>query len=199
MQAYTVLYIMIMFLLIQNFLLAIIVEAYMKVRENNEKMKTHQVWFIGECVLAFRTKPRQRGSRLTQPVSAQEITLDVAGCISAYVNAWTRGMLLPTAIVHFELCLSTRSSSVGSLDGRMADARENGKVDWRLAGQVDDWLQGSVRHWYTFSNHCAFSLSESRIPASQSKVSVDVKSILDSWWKVRRKLDSMACKEVDRA
>jgi len=66
MQAYTVLYIMIMFLLIQNFLLAIIVEAYMKVREHNEKMKTHQ-----------------------------EITLDIFGCINAYVSAWRNGWPTP--------------------------------------------------------------------------------------------------------
>ena len=66
MQAYTVLYIMIMFLLIQNFLLAIIVEAYMKVREFNENMQTHQ-----------------------------EITTDVISCLGAYVLAWGRGWPTP--------------------------------------------------------------------------------------------------------
>jgi len=66
MQAYTVLYIMIMFLLIQNFLLAIIVEAYMKVRENIEELKIHQ-----------------------------EVTHDVITCFQAYIVALYHGWPTP--------------------------------------------------------------------------------------------------------
>jgi hypothetical protein len=44
-QAFTVLYLMVVYLLILNFLLAIIVEAYMKVRESNEALNTEFEFF----------------------------------------------------------------------------------------------------------------------------------------------------------
>lgn len=48
-MVYTILYIIILFLLVQNFLLAIVVEAYMKVREENEVQKT-QDGFVPDVI-----------------------------------------------------------------------------------------------------------------------------------------------------
>jgi len=46
MQVYTVFYFMIVFLLVQNFLLAVVVEAYMAVRRDNEALETEQEFLV---------------------------------------------------------------------------------------------------------------------------------------------------------
>jgi hypothetical protein len=44
-QAFVVLYLMVLFLLVLNFLLAIIVEAYMKVRQENTRLRIESEFF----------------------------------------------------------------------------------------------------------------------------------------------------------
>jgi len=51
-QAFVVLYLMVNFLLVLNFLLAIIVEAYTKVREDNERRTTESEFFY-DCWTAI--------------------------------------------------------------------------------------------------------------------------------------------------
>jgi len=45
-QVYTVFYFMLVFLLVQNFLLAVVVEAYMAVRKDNEDLETEQEFLV---------------------------------------------------------------------------------------------------------------------------------------------------------
>ena len=49
-QAFVVLYLMVLFLLVLNFLLAIIVEAYMKVRQQQVSIRAALEWCSRSCL-----------------------------------------------------------------------------------------------------------------------------------------------------
>ena len=116
---YVVLYFLVVFLLMQNFLLAIVVEAYMAVAEENQQMETEQD-FVSDLAACFRARVMAiqygwpnfniLGKTLTGMTSALRMTLSCSRAPVFPVLSWPRAPVEPPwrSRVHLRFCARAR-------------------------------------------------------------------------------------------